>query len=102
MDYPEWVDMPRGQSLRELRRKRLTFIMRRIALELDESGSYRIIAERTSMKHSTLCGMISRGEISKELAEQVEQLVGAELAPVRLLLDPLNGDKPRTTDNEEL
>lgn len=89
MKYPDWVHQPVGQSEQMARKKRLTYIVRRAALQVDGRGSYSALAEKLGLCHSTFCIYIDRGRFSAATATAIEKLVGRELAPHELLMNPL-------------
>lgn len=89
MKYPDWVHEPQGQTEQQARKKRLVYLVRRAALHIDGRGSYSALAEKLGLCHSTFCIYIDRGRFSAATATAIEKLVGRELAPHELLMDPL-------------
>jgi hypothetical protein len=104
MDYPAWVNEPTNQSLDDLAHKRVAFILRRAALSLVNTTGFVILSKLLRMNHSRLCTIIKRGWLPKDIALEIEALVGPDIAPWQLLCDPLNGHKElvNATDDDEL
>lgn len=104
MDYPRWVNEPADQSPDELRHKRVTYMFRRAALALGNSTGLRPLSEHLGINHVKVCVMAQRGIVPKDVALEIELLVGRDIAPWQLLTDPLNGHTQAvsTLDDDEL
>jgi len=87
--YPEWVTSPRKMTDEMKRKKILVFLVRRAALQVDGSASYRALARELGLHHVTFCAYIARGRFSKNVAMAIEKRVGREFAPHELLMNPM-------------
>ena len=92
MKFPAWVNQPPKQTTKERAKKRLTYIMRNAALQIDGRPSYRSLANALGIAHGTICNYVDRGHFSIPMAKAIEKLVGREVAPFELLVDPLSKD----------
>lgn len=88
MRYPDWVNQ-QGLDEKQIRKNRLIFLVRRAALHVDGRGSYKALAEKLGLCHSTFCIYIDRGRFTASVATAIERLIGRELAPHELLMDPM-------------
>ena len=89
--FPPWVTAQKKMTPDQQRRNILTFLVRRAALQIDGTASYRALAQRLGFRHTTFCAYVARGRFSRNLAMAIENLVGRDLAPHELLMDPLSG-----------
>ena len=88
--YPKWVHLGGNLDDLEIRRRRLTFIIRRISLQVDPTSSYRAVAQIVGIEPQTISRHIKAGGFPRKLALRFQACFGDDLAPYELLIDPFN------------
>lgn len=88
MKFPEWIDDPK-QTDQERASKRLRYLLRRVALDIDGEGQLMTICRAAQIDHSSLACAIKRGYLTQAMATMIEYAIGKSVIPHEWLMKPL-------------
>lgn len=89
MHFPTWVEEPVTQNEEEKARKRLSYMVRRLALELTEEGSVTALCALCGVERSSVHQSIAQGRFAAATATKIERAIGRDQVRYEDLMNPL-------------